>query len=198
MRREAVICDGDLPALVMLCIATERWHLEAGGAAGGGPMALVEEFGAAVPFVRRQAELLGCEAVEVPEVEGESRMLLAAALAAGTRGATRLVWPVTLGALVAPGGAREPDDLDAVALACDRAILVGRLASLDLSGAGIVVEAPLADLSDRQVAELALDLDAPVELCRWWGVDEDASARRWRSALRAIGWRSPAAAGEEA
>lgn len=192
------MCDGDLPALVMLCIAAERWHLEAGGAAGEGPMALVEEFGGAVPFVRRQAELLGCEAVEVPEVEGESRVLLGAALAAGARGATRLVWPVTLGEPLASKGPHAPDALDAVALACDRAIQIGRLASLDLPGAGIIVEAPLADLSDRQVAELALDLDAPVELCRWWGVDEDASARRWRSALLAIGWRSPAAAGEEA
>ena len=88
-------------------------------------------------------------------------------------------------------------DLDRIAQAADRALLAGRLAGLDATlhaSPGVQVETPLLDLTDGQLADLAMDMDVPLETCWWWGGDtgHDAQAHqaraRWRSSLAAVGY----------
>jgi hypothetical protein len=56
----------------------------------------------------------------------------------------------------------------------------------------IRVETPYADFTDRQIADLVLDMELDVEACWFWRVEGDAEAererRRWESALGAVGW----------
>lgn len=99
-------------------------------------------------------------------------------------------------------------DLTSVAATIDRAMLVSRLVSLDMASdsGSFEIESPYVDLSDRQVAELAIDLGAPIQLCWWWhselrdGKPDAASAifkrehERWTSMLGQCGWRREAVA----
>ncbi len=99
-------------------------------------------------------------APQAPDPLAWTRILLDAAAEASRRRITRIVWPVHAGG---PG----PDaDLDAVAAACDRAMLISHLAELDLPSAPRI-DAPYADFTDRQIAEIALDMDAPL-IAAWW------------------------------
>lgn len=99
-------------------------------------------------------------ASQAPDPFAWTRLLLDAAAEASRRGITRIVWPIHAGG---PG----PDaDLDAVAAACDRAMLVAHLAELDLPSAPRI-DTPYADYTDRQMAEIALDMDAPL-IAAWW------------------------------
>ena len=81
--------------------------------------------------------------------------------------------------------------LDDVARACDRALLLSRLLSLDAE-TDVRIEAAYADFSDVQLVELAADLDAPIESC-WWAVEPKASPsattarQRWARAMDAAG-----------
>lgn len=98
----------------------------------------------------------------------QSTLLLMAAYAAARAGLRRVVWPIRADDL--GGGV----DLDACADATDRALLVSRLVTLDLEGRDtpvqeVRIETPLVDLADAQLADLAMDLAAPVKLCWWWG-----------------------------
>lgn len=109
----------------------------------------------------RQADLSGLLVVQSDEcgqVESLSSVaLLRAADVAVARGLSRVVWPVHLGG----GSSSEP-----MTTAADRAAQVAQLALLDLPRAGgprtLEIETPLLELSDAQVLELALDLDAPL------------------------------------
>jgi len=104
------------------------------------------------------------------------------------------VWPVHVGA-----------DLEGMDRALARARLVERLVNLDLpqeheGEPPLRIETPLLDLTDRQIAELAADLDAPLDVC-WW-CDKDGPAPcgrcpgcpRWEPALRETRgvWRTAA------
>jgi len=114
--------------------------------------------------VERQAELAGFELdVRKPSVvstggEGAARnaLLLSACAIAIDRGLGRVVWPVHLGT---EAGDRAVD-------VHDRANMVSHLAAIDLPRQGgvgeIRIEAPLVELSDVELLDLALDLDAPV------------------------------------
>ena len=144
----------------------------------------------------RQAELLGLRTVPIavppsPPALGSGLIqtppLIHSAIGAAVAGFATVVWPVHAG----PGA--EPD-LDRVALAIDRALLVSRLVALDAADHGcpaIRVDTPYADFTDRQLAELALDLDAPVHTCWWWGGQGGSAAaerQRWTAALQSCGW----------
>lgn len=155
---------------------------------------------------RRQAELFDFELVEEPEpaqpAPGASTHaewpwdtlnLVKASVAAVGRGCGSVVWPVHSSQPQSP-------DLDEVSRAVDRALLVGRLIALDADlhhGPGFHIETPMVDLSDRQIADLVLDMDLPVGLCWWWhaemGRDGTAEFRReherWVTVLRDVGWR---------
>ena len=81
-------------------------------------------------------------------------------------------------------------DLDAASSHVDRALLVTRLVAMDADRhqcASIVVETPYADFSDRQLAELALDMGVPFRKAPWWGVETSEDYRRWQGVFDAIG-----------
>lgn len=156
---------------------------------------------------RRQAELFDLELVEEPEGApsslaatvvggewpGDTLNLVKASVAAIERGCSSVVWPTHSSHAQAP-------ELDEVSRAVDRALLVGRLIALDADQhgcPGFHIETPTVDLSDRQIADLVLDMDLPVRLCWWWhaemGRDGVAEFRReherWVTVLREVGWR---------
>lgn len=217
--RTLVIANGGFLSLLALAMARE-----AVTAAGGGPRPIAYLPSLAGPTASikkaaaiRQADLFDAELVEAPVAsqaasavgEAQTRLLLAAACAAVARQASMVVWPVR-------AGAGDEVDVPRASLAADRALLITRLVALDAEEhhvPSIRVEAPFIDLTDRQVADLALDLDLPVRECWWWHdayierlnrlgpehVRADASTRpaeaeawdefrRWMSALRAAGW----------
>ncbi|MFN0130986.1 MAG: hypothetical protein ACKVW3_00385 [Phycisphaerales bacterium] len=127
-----------------------------------------------------------------------TRRLVEVAQWAHARGIRRVIWPANAGADAPDGGV-----LDRVAGIIDRAALVSRLVSMDDDRAGtdcgVEIETPYADLSDREIAELMLDLDAPVWTC-WWamGTGPRAAMERehWRGILRDLGWTGPLPRGE--
>jgi hypothetical protein len=123
---------------------------------------------------------------------GVSQGLLAAAYVAAAHRCDRVVWPVQS---PAPVSGEDDVDLDRIAADVDRALLVSRLVALDADEhgrPGLRIETPYVDLSDRQLAELAFDMDVPVHLCWWWEGESGAAEReRWLGTLRAVGWRAP-------
>jgi hypothetical protein len=201
-----ILSSGDLPALVAARLAAEE-----GPSVGTWSLA---DHPTAAAAVGAQAELLDLEVIG-SSMPGEetSIMLLRAARAAAAAGAARLVWPEAVNA-----------DLDRMSREADRALLVSRLIALEpdlgpAAGAGrFEVQTPLLDLSDAQVAELAIDLDVPIWRCWWWPAVSAARppvpltcsevsasapelqlesaaldaarglAERWTTALRRIGW----------
>jgi len=180
-----IIGDGDLPTLVACGIEARRAS-ESGG--GGALLVLRGLSGPRAEAGTRMAELLGLEAIGAPGTIGEppdgpesTALLLGALDVARGFGARRVVWPIQL------GGADPGAAVERIARAVDRALLVGRLAALDDDA--MEVEAPLVDLSDAQLAQLAFDLEVPVEACWWWtGMSGETDRTRWLAALRAAGW----------
>lgn len=219
-----VISDGGVGSLVALAahfahpdktrgpIGVVAWGFEA------------NEHDARSRAVAEQARAVGATVVDVragAPADGETpgnratRRLMEISLAARAMGVRRVVWPAHAGADHADGGV-----LDRVASIIDRAALVSRLVSLDDERAGIAggivargtegaagwerganervggveVSTPYADLSDREMAELMLDLDAPAWTC-WWsrGAGPRAALERehWRGILRELGWSAP-------
>jgi len=227
--RTLVISDGGVGALVACMAARESLYAgvsakasranDAGSSAESGatsailrerrPLVFLGELPASsgtarLRAVERQCAALDLELVEptpadanptsAPRGERATRMLVNAGFAAALRGAGRVLWPVHFfnGTDI---------DLDQIADAFDRATLVTRLLGLDAQP-GVRVEIPYADFTDRQVAELAVDLDAPLRLCWWWhaqlaaptteggaaGEEFRAEHRRWSALLRETGW----------
>lgn len=133
--------------------------------------------------LRRRHDLLGlADLIESPPPHRppgadaallELGVVLAAAAEASARAIRRIVWPVHLG-----------EDLDALAAAFDRSRLLAHLLALHVESP-IELSVPLLDLTDAQVADLALDLDAPLRAAHWCDRNEPApcarcaSCRRW-------------------
>lgn len=188
MAREAVICDGGLPALVAIAHAAERWHLERGSEPNQKPIVIgvCGAFEGAADPARVQADLFSLDYAALGSKTGVVRLVVEASLEASAQGAGVLTWPVCLGE-----GSSAEEPLDRISQATDLALLASRLVSLEAGGVGLVVETPLVDLTDRQVAELALDIDAPIETCAWWGRENDPEHARWTRVLSALGWRRP-------
>lgn len=115
-------------------------------------------------------------------------VLLLACGTAARAGCDEVVWPI------ARGG--DPDGLftaDETASALSRLISLPGVLPKDAGSVIPDVRAPLVELTERQVADIAVDLDAPVELCWWWrersGGPPDQSSEGvrwiWESALEA-------------
>lgn len=203
LRPVLVIADGDLPGLLAVAAAASD---TAQGSAKGTPEPLVwhpietgEVGQARAAAARRQAEAYGLELVEsaAPAATGHAPrivgMLVEAASLARSRGLEAAVWPIHAAALPEP-------DLDAVSRAIDQSLLVSRLVSLDASARPVEVRTPYVDFTDREIADLVLDMDLPVWTC-WWHAGESPDARgerdRWLETLRDVGWvdrRAPAGA----
>jgi len=141
---------------------------------------------------RRRAALLGLEGVDVaggpiPDADERTtgiesaRTLLAAAARAVETDRARILWPVALG-----------DDLSQMAAAADRVRAVERLLDLetDPTRAPIRFDLPLLDLTLDQVADLAIDLDAPGEGAWWCKHDGEgpcgacSACESWQAALQ--------------
>lgn len=210
-----IIVDGDLPSIVACAAAREAflaWASESRlkpspDAPAPHPAAwIVPQLGTVgrqrMEAARAAAGAFVLEAINPADplpaatTPGEqlSQLLLRAAFVAATHGKDTVLWPFNT-----PGG--DGVDLDEVARAVDRSMLITRLASIDSTEHGkpaIRIDPPYADFSDRQLAELAVDLGVPVNLCWWWSSDLPDAAEprdRWLSALTAAGWRpSPALA----
>lgn len=118
----------------------------------------------------------------------ETRLLLDACSIAMSRGIRKVVWGVQIDGEDHGGTER----IERIARALDRAILVGRLATLDAPSSGaveVVVETPLADLTDQQVVDLALDLSVAHDSCWWRGVSHplaDEQSRRFEDLLSGV------------
>lgn len=117
-------------------------------------------------LVDRQAKLFGFREVFAHDPSPDrhrmsvaSLLLHALELAVDHR-CERVIWPICVG-----------DDLEALHRVTEQAALVTELAALDKylvsngSLTGIRVFTPLADLDSDGLAELATDLDAPLEAC---------------------------------
>ncbi|MBL4591089.1 MAG: hypothetical protein JKY96_03930, partial [Phycisphaerales bacterium] len=104
----------------------------------------------------------------------QTQLLLQGAASAASLGIRRVIWPIRVGSVqrdFEPGA-----DLDTLAAMIDRAVLAGRLASLDARvGSGdepieMTIETPLVDFSNAQLADLAGDLSVSLDAC-WWAHD---------------------------
>jgi hypothetical protein len=171
-----VLTDGDLAGLVTCAVEVEwaasrrrtdacAWFLPVHGSPAESTIRAATLQAGALGLA-----LAGPEPLLPPSEEGEGLHtlcgLMRAAMAAGRRGCRRLVWPVRGVSL-----AGEPE-LDAIAVAVDRAALLSRLIGLKPSELGVpalTVDTPLVDMSDAHLAELAIDLNVPLETCWWWG-----------------------------
>ncbi len=192
-----ILHDGGLASLVATIVESER---AAASKSMAPPVLWCDASGPMAEAVRRQAGVYGLEVVEgrpyPVEVTGEGERLTLRLLAAGfdsaRLGCTRVVWPVQLG-----GAEGDGPDLDDLACHVDRALLVSRLIGLEArthGSPGIEISTPLLDISDAQLADLAMDMAAPVQACWWYeaGMRGEEPARaeldRWTPRLKAFGW----------
>ncbi len=204
--RTLVISDGSLAALVATAMVSEQLAAagnsspdELGGIVIGSPSSATEPgWSACERAAGRQADIYGLGFVP-PDAAMRARVEAGAALPAGAlesliltdaaynaamHGCERVIWPVQ-----APTVDGEPD-LTSVARFVDRATLVSRLAGLDaerpewsgLSVREVRIDTPLVDLTDDQLADLALDMRVPADSCWWWGSDAP-EASRWMPRL---------------
>lgn len=159
-----VILDGDLTSVVGAAMVRD----ELLGSEGARAWAVVAPgTGAAAPL-RRSAALDTAEAFGLAIAgqqhadESQNQLLVRAVEMARERGIQRVLWPIHA------GGAGMVD-LDEAARLVHRGMLASRMVQLAHGDAQpILMRADLIDLADEQVAELVLDVDAPVRLAWWW------------------------------
>lgn len=205
-----VVSDGGLPSLVACGIQREM-AAQTLAERGFSPSVLVmpwiidaparESRAKRLRAVMLQVEAFGFQIADEGEARGgseselESNALLHATFVAARRGCASLTWPVQcVRPEVALGGGDGGLDLDWIARCSDRALLVSRLVSIDAhehASPSIRIETPCIDLTDAQVADLALDMELPIQACWWWGDDGHPEAMRWTRALRSVGWTAP-------
>jgi hypothetical protein len=207
-QRAFLICDGGLAGLIATAYEAERWGRASDAGARAEPPLVWSGHvqGIQAAQAAAAASLFGLTHLAQPTQAGleelgsggaASAVLLTAGYVAASHGCERIVWPVQVGAGTDQESAAP--NLDALARAVDRALLVSRVVALDAHEHGrpaVRIETPFADLSDRQLADLAFDMDVPVHVCWWW--EESAASpeatterRRWLGALAAAGWRAP-------
>ena len=194
--RALVIADGSIAGLTALAIASEETVRRENVGHAQPPAVWLPAGGhddaAADRAVRAQAGAYGAVYVGFGPATGgesggetggglaESAMLIAAGGLAIANGCRRVIWAVQGGG----DGPDAPAPVETIARSLDRALLAGRLVSLEAEDAGlpeVVIETPLVDLTDAQLAELAMDLSAPVETCWWWGTGGIGAAGTERS-----------------
>ncbi len=126
-----------------------------------------------------------------------SAVLLSAGSQALARGLSRMIWPIHLGG---PGGSGErladhAAGLDAIAETCDRCMAAARLLALDAGPEGFSIQTPFVDFTDAQIADLAADVDLPIDQAFLGSADGMGATehRRWSKALAAVGLDMPPA-----
>lgn len=203
LSRTLVISDGSLASLVACATARETIVSAGGDEKTARPVVLFTPVGDETNRARRQAieKQAKLYELDIAEVRGELRgpgahgsfgaglhetlNLIQATYQAASLGCDLVLWPVQF------AGAPE---VEKIARVVDRALLVTRLASLDSAEHGrpaIRVDTPFADFTDKQLADLAIDMNVPIEMAWWWGgKDEHAMQRveRWLPVLQGLGW----------
>lgn len=139
------------------------------------------------------ADLIDAGVAAWPGLEGGGLSATARLLAAGSEairlGFARVIWPVHLGG---PGRATLGESafpverIEAIADATDRAVAAGRLLSIDAPGDGLSIETPFADLTDVQLADLAIEVDLPLGMV-YLGDRDGPEMARWTRAFLAAG-----------
>lgn len=176
-----VIDDGGVASLVVCCLCTDPARVVPLIASGQG-----ESAPSRADAVRRRRELLGlAEPITLtypatddppPERVAATDLLLRAGREALRTGVSRVVWPIHAGA-----------DLAEMERELERVRLIERLVNLDAPAGGepaVRIETPLLDLTDGQIAELAADLDAPLDVCWWCRKNGPAPCGRCGGCLR--------------
>lgn len=196
MRNTVVMCDGSVGSLVAAAAVGLR--------AATGPKdqrAYAFLYGTSEYHLRaaaQQATEFGLlplpEQVPVALPSGEG-MSVASILDAGLRvaalGGGELLWPA------GNQGEAEPD-VGRAARMLAACLLVEQLVEVATGIGSVKVEAPYADLTRRQLADLAIDMDLPVAMCWWMEASREArgdqravaEAERdsWLGLIRAAGW----------
>lgn len=212
-KKTLVLCDGDLPGMVALSLVQDA--LGSTGACGVLSAPLASEHAEAIAArIRLLAESQAADCLDFPPVgpttlaagPRRTRYLTEAVHHAMASGYATLVCPWQAGGFDPdkPMEADEAPSVENLARELDRALLVSRLVTLDATehGVGVFeVQTPLMDLSDVQVAEMALDLDVPIWRAWWWEAAAGKRARdpsiaeranacrdRWCAALESLGW----------
>jgi hypothetical protein len=196
--RTLVLHDGSPAALLACAITREALSLSPNPKASRDLAAIAHNAPRPrVNAIARQCELFGVTLLEheplplpasLAPFDRETHELLHAVRFAAHQGCDRVLWPVS-------GAQGDHLDLDRIAAIVDRCVLIGRLVALDArehKTPSIRIEAPYADYTDRQVADLIADMELPLETCWWWSIAGDGEAerekRRWLSAMGAVGW----------
>jgi hypothetical protein len=178
-----IIDEGDLPSLVVAALQGRPAGLVVYHPRGTDPAAGRRESAA-----RWHAEALGVERLLVETVAeaapdlAESCLLVRAAAVACGSGCNRVVWSRQVG-----------PDPGPVAQAAERAVLVSALAQVGCAPGAeerLVIELPVVDLADAQLADLAEELGAPMRA--FWpcfgGGERPCGrcdgCRRWTGAFR--------------
>jgi len=212
-----IVASGDVAGLLAMANLERRQGLAASvvGDAGFVMPALwpSNENARRMASLRQQAEGYGLHLIE-PSISGDSLQpinehdattvrLVDACAMAKSKGASTVVWAVSTGR----DGSHQAG-ADRAGVCTLQAMMIERVCSLDVladhgsadpstrgaSAAAVVrVEAPYADFSDRQLAELVIELDLPVWTCWWWGATNDDQAawserQHWTALLRELGW----------
>lgn len=159
-----VILDGDLPSVVGAAIARDELL---GSQGHRGTAVIAPGSGSAAPF-RRSAALDTAEAfgfqvllTQGPD-ESQNQLLLRTVEVARAQRIARISWPIH-------AGGSGMVDLDKAARLVHRAHLAARLVQLaHADPQPVTIRADLVDLADEQIADLALDVDAPARLTWWW------------------------------
>jgi len=208
-----VIVDGDLGSLVALACASDE-SVSLGSGRATGPCALAWQppnFGTTTHeranACERQASLFNARLLPRSPADDSLRhqrdvgqagpvmtqTLFGSLDHAHELGSSRVIWPTHPGRL----GDDTSIDLSLASTIMDRALLVEQLAKLDATSGQerICIETPHADLSDRQLVEIATDLAVPIKTLWWWGssVDDEAvqERERWEPLMQETGlWRT--------
>ena len=168
--KTCVIVDGGLASLINCFMARERVLTVGADLASIQPLAFLPTLDGPVAALQTRAAEKHAEAfgmklirsgVRIDGNSGESGMVLTAAYHAAREGCDILEWPVQR------AGA-DTVDIDAAARDADRCLLITRLVSLDTLKVQFKVDCPLVDMTDRQLCDLAVDMDLPVSSCWWW------------------------------
>lgn len=216
-KKPLVLCDGDLPGMVALGLTQDAQGGPGGCGVLSGPVT-TSGAEALAARIRAMAEAQAADCLDFPAVapsaltsgHRRTRYLCEAVQQAISNRFTTLVCPWQAETFD-PDRARpadEPPSVDGLARELDRALLVSRLVTLDAAEHGVGVfeiQTPLIDLSDVQVAELALDLDVPIWRAWWWEATRGKQAKdpalgeraiacrdRWCTALESLGWSATA------
>ncbi len=184
-----ILTDADAESLLATAMASEQQSISSTDPSmlipawwGANDTDLDLVLSALEPAARKHADIFGLQvlaehAIYPPESSdpspislhaNQTRMLFDAAYLAIQLGLKRLVWPVRI-------PMNHPDRIKGIGDALDRAMLVSRLVSIDAdesTAPEIIIETPFIDLTDAQIADLAMDLAIPLESC-WWASAQD-------------------------